>query len=141
MNENWRYEVYGTTALATREERHSSSTIIDYDIARRSYEARQRLAQRQAASHARNQQRIAPSRRSSLQRVVEDAYTPERGPVETLGDMCRQACNAIASHPFTTQLIHGSLRGRRVSASTYRDVLSTSVVCVALSSLMIFVGA
>ena len=146
MNENRRYEVRGSMALAAREERTGSHNVIDYDIARRSYEARQRLARRQANLHQAGyadprQMGIASTSRRSLQKMVEDSYTPQRNIFEVASDMGNQLRKAILSHPFVEQLKYGSLSGRPMQGATYRQVMSTTVVCVAISSVMVFVGA
>lgn len=146
MRENRQYEIQGTVALARREDWGSDRNVIDYDVARRSYEARQRLAARQAGlstnAHAFRKQQIAPSMREDrLQRIVEDAYTPNRSILDAVGDLGSKAYEAISSHPFAYQLRHGSLRGRPLKGATYRQVFSTTAFCAALSCLMVFLGA
>lgn len=145
MNQNRRYTVQGSIALAYCDERDGGQNIIDYDIARRSYEARCRLAARQAQirqQSAVQEKRIAVSspRRDSLQRIAEDSYTPGWSLIDACGHMVRSARETIGSHPFVDQLKHGSLRGRRADGETYHQVFSTTVACVVLSSVMVFIG-
>ena len=146
MLENNRYGIQGTAALAYRDEHETRGAIIDYDVARRSYEARCRLAARQA-NLARKDQHISRGRpnrnteKAEFQRIVEDAYTPGRTASQALGDFAREAQRAIASHPFIDQLKYGSLKGAPIGNATYRQVFGTTAVCTVLSAITIFVGA
>ena len=146
MNGNCRYDVRGTEALACRFERKGERNLIDYDIARRSYEARQRLAKRQQRANA----PVQPSRRHMDQRahrevtlvdVVESAYTPNRHAIDSIADTLQQAKSAITSHPFWDQLRYGSLAGKDTGRMSYRQAFSTTTVCLTLSVLMVFLGS
>lgn len=147
MNGNHRYEVRGTGALACRIEQEGSRNLIDYDIARRSYEARQRLAHRQqraqVPAHSAKREVLSHARKRdlTLADVVEQEYTPNRTMVDSVGEMLHHAKTAVANHPFSTQLRNGSLKGEFNGKMTYRQAFNTSTVCLALSALMIFLGA
>ena len=146
MNQNIRYETRGTIALACSHDAEREQNIIDYDLARRSYEARRRLAARQAKQRAQAgiqdaNLAVAPMRHRNLQRIVEESYTPSQDTVEGLGSLVRGACDAIASHPFVTQLKEGTLKGKPIPGLSYRQVFSSGVVTIMLSSVIIFLGA
>ena len=147
MNGNHRYEVRGTEALACRYERGSSRNVIDYDIARRSYEARQRLARRQqraqvpACPSQRKSERLARKQEYTFADVVESEYTPGRTSVDAIGGILRQAKSSIVNHPFWWQLRDGTLKGIDTGKATYRQVLNTSTICLAVSMVLVFLGA
>lgn len=147
MNGNHRYEVRGTEALACRYERGSSRNVIDYDIARRSYEARQRLARRQqrstvpACPSQRQSERLARKQDLTFADVVESGYTHDRTTVDSVGDLLRHAKASVVNHPFWWQLRDGSLKGIDSGKVTYRQVFNTSTVCLALSMVIVFLGA
>ena len=146
MMQNCRYEVRGTMALAY-EDRREETNLIDYDIARRSYEARRRLAQRQQraaaekpVTHAHHNRQLS-TRRPTLEETVASSYTPDRTTTQMLSDLVSRLGDAVSSHPFVDQLRYGSLRGVETGKATYKQVFSSATVCVVLSALMIFVGA
>ena len=147
MNGNHRYEVRGTEALACWSEKGSSRNVIDYDIARRSYEARQRLARRQQHSQVparpahKQAERLARKQSLTFADVVESEYTPGRTTVDSVGDLLHQAKSSLVNHPFWYQLRDGSLKGIDSGKTTYRQVFSASTVCLTLSMVMIFLGA
>ena len=145
MNANIKYETRGTEALACRIGREREHNLIDYDIARRSYEARQRLAQRQQRAQnpvrsAQNPRQVTRKRNLSLVDAVESTYTPNRSVIDNIGDMLFQVKSTIQSHPFWTQLKNGSLAGHDSGRLTYREVFNTTSACFALSALMVFLG-
>lgn len=143
MNEIRRYEVRGTAAMASREELPERGAIIDYDIARRSYEARQRLARRQASSGkpaARGMQSRGTVSRMSALDAARASYTPGSSMFGTLGDIVRNIGFAISQHPFLEQLRHGSDAGFETGKATYRQVFTSATVCMAVSAAIMFVG-
>jgi len=147
MNENRRFETRGTAALACRVEGEGHANVIDYDIARRSYEARVRLAARQerrnleVSQHSHRADSRSERNALRMQDVVESTYTPHMGMAESVGNALRNACHAIAAHPFVEQFRHGSLSGEELHGITYRQAIHSATACLALSMVMIFVGA
>ncbi|MDO4399583.1 MAG: hypothetical protein Q4D27_01385 [Coriobacteriia bacterium] len=150
MNEIRRYEIQGTAAMACKEYQRGESALIDYEVARRSYEARVRLAQRQAAGqrsmsrHESRQQVSHVNRRSGhigLQDAVRRSYTPHQSVSRTVSNMWEQAVHTVANHPFWYQLKNGTTAGRETGKATYKQVFTSATVCMALSAVMVFVGA
>lgn len=145
MNGNYRYEVRGSQALACRYKVGEEDNLIDYDVARRSYEARIRLARRQqqAAEDFGGSAKDAgmyAKERLSLTRVARVSYTPERTSVDAVAELAHKAAVAVSEHPFVDQLKHGSIEGRQMGNITYRQAFSTGAICMALSAVLIFVG-
>ena len=143
MNQNRCYEIHGTQALACRFDREREADIIDYDIARRSYEARRRLAQRQQRAHAEASLRQRPAereiaRRVRLQDLVEDNYTPNRTMLDALGDTAGKVAEAISSNPFVYQLKHGTLRGFETGKTDYRNVITSVTLCLSFTAVISF---
>ena len=150
MNEIRRYEIQGTAAMACKEYQREESALIDYEVARRSYEARVRLAQRQAAERrsmsrheSRRQVPLAGrySRSMGLQDAVRHSYTPHQSVSRTISNMWEQAVHTVANHPFWYQLKKGTTEGRETGKATYKQVFTSATVCMALSAVMVFVGA
>ena len=145
MNGNYRYEVRGSQALACRYVDGEERNIIDYDVARRSYEARMRLEQRKrnagatVRSHAHPASEHAESR-ITLSGVARSSYTPERTMLDVLADAAHAVACAIREHPFVDQLKHGSAAGKQMGEASYRQVFSTGAACMVLSTVLVFVG-
>ena len=148
MMQNRRYEVRGSMALAYSDQQDEN--LIDYDIARRSFEARQRLALRQqrAAREAmtrtrphHDHQEIASRKRPTLEETMASSYTPGRTMSGAANELLTQLGTAISSHPFVYQLRYGSLRGEESGRMSYRHVVRGTTVYVAISAFMLFIGA
>ena len=145
MVETRRYEVKGTAALACREEVRGEEGFIEYDAARRAFEARQRLeARRQRAGRTCTQdiQRASRARdkRLSLQDVVEDAYQPQSSTTSFLTYAYVSLRDAVLSHPFTHQLRYGTLAGKPAKHGTNRQIFGTTVASMAFTALIVFVS-
>jgi len=143
MNQNSCYEIRGTQALACQFDREREASIIDYDIARRSYEARKRLAQRQQRANSNASLQRRPAKREMAQRVtlqdlVEDSYTPNRTMIDTLGDIASKIAHAAATNPFAYQLKHGTLRGFETGKTDYRDVITSVTFCLSFTAVLTF---
>lgn len=146
MAENMRYEVRGTTALAAPR-RGGEENLIDYDIARRSYEARQRLAARQA--HAREAGNLVSrgktgghsSSRPTMQEVVWETATPGRMASSSLRETAQGARVALLTNPIWLDLLEGTARGQATGKATYRQVLHATTIGLAMCAAIVFLGA
>ena len=145
MNGNYRYEVRGSQALACRYIDGEERNIIDYDVARRSFEARMRLEQRRQRTDAATRSRTHAAHeraesRITLSDVARSSYTPKRTMLDALADAAHNVACAIREHPFVDQLRHGSAAGKQMGETTYRQAFSTGAACMALSAVLVFVG-
>lgn len=153
MGEKYLHEIEGTAALATHADARHQARVIDYDIARRSHEARQRLARRQAARNRaagegkRSVEAVSRAplaqpahQQMTLQKLVSESYEPNRTVAEFLADAFAKCADAIVSHPLWVQAKTGSLAGKDFGHLTDRQIVSATAVTTVVGAAMIFIG-
>ena len=159
MSERLLYEIQGTSALAYPKPQGADKHVIDYDIARRSYESHRRLdapetfgnqtisaspsVRRNAAHYAGAFQLtdtayLRPAQRMTLQDLACESYDPYAPSTRVFSDTYASVKSGELSWYLLDGLNRGSLAGVDSGKTSFSEVLRFGAIGLSLVIALMF---